>query len=152
MICDASYLHLKALYFPCVAFKRGIEIDLKAKENFASRELNPGLLRDSLTPLPLDYQGYMKIFENFIEYFWQIFLAAVAGITSQDRQQSKILLEKFVFVFGNFHKEKGQKILSKVSKTYAWLDLASVAWMLDTNLDTKNYSRQQLAVLRGNFE
>ena len=37
----------------------------------------------------------------------------------QNRQQSTILLEKFLSVSGNFNIEKGQKILIKLSKSYA---------------------------------
>ena len=126
-----------------MAFKRVIESFFKPKENFTSRELNPGLLRESLTTLPLDHKGSIEKIEKKFEYFWQIFPAAVAGVASQDRRWSTILLEKFLFVFWNFYLIKFQNIFTKLSKSYAWLDCASSATMFDINLDTKNYSNAQ---------
>ena len=62
LISDASYLNIKTLNLPYINSKRGIESIFKPKEKFTSRELNPGLLRESLTTLPLDYQGDILIF------------------------------------------------------------------------------------------
>jgi hypothetical protein len=53
--------------------------------------------------LPLDHQGSIEKFAKNFEYFWQIFPAAVAGVASQDRRWSTILLEKFLFVFWKFY-------------------------------------------------
>jgi hypothetical protein len=52
-----------------MAFKRVIESFFKPKENFTSRELNPGLWRESLTTLPLDHQGSIEKFAKNFEYF-----------------------------------------------------------------------------------
>ena len=72
LIYDVSSLHLKTINLPYITFKRIIEsvfIVFKPKEEFTSRESNPGLLCESLITLQLGYQRYLEKLENFINNF-----------------------------------------------------------------------------------
>ena len=62
LLCHVTSLHLRTLYMPYVAFKELLKEIYNEQKNITLRELNPGLLRGSLTTLPLDYQGDILIF------------------------------------------------------------------------------------------
>ena len=98
LIGDASYLNIKTLNLPFINSKRGIESIFKPKEEFSSRELNPGLLRESLTTLPLDYQRNLEKNEKFLNTFdnFSMLLSPVSPVKIGDNRQ---ILYKSTFSF-----------------------------------------------------
>ena len=60
LISNISYLHLKTFDLPYVAFKEFLKEVSNKWKKITRRELNPGLLCESLTTLPLDQLGELE--------------------------------------------------------------------------------------------
>ena len=109
MICNARYFRLKTLYLPYIIFKRLIESVFRQKENLASRELNPDLLLESLTPLSLDHQGFIKKFEKKNSIVLTIFLCFCCRC-HQVKSFRKALIRFLKFLFSKMSKDFNQSI------------------------------------------